>query len=130
MSEGERAPLLSRQPADRVLAVAVAVVAFALSWYRHVTFRSTIFDLAVFDQAVWKLANGRAPEVTVTGWNTFGDHFSPVLLAFVPLYRLRPTPAWLFGAQALAAGVGMLALRPLLDAVRLPRVRQWALVAA
>ena len=95
------------------VAAALAAALFAASWYRHATFRSDAFDLGVFQQAVWKLSRFDAPEVTLIGWNAFADHISPVLLLFVPLYWLRATPVWFFLAQAVAFGLGYLAVGPL-----------------
>jgi hypothetical protein len=108
----------------------VGVVAFAAQWYRHWSFRSTTYDLAVFEQAVWKLSRLRSPEVTLVGWNAFADHFSPVLLAFAPLYRLAATPLWFFAAQAAAAAASVLLLRPILTQVGLRASRQWPIVLA
>jgi len=110
---------------DRALVVAAAVLAalvFAVSWYRHATFRSTTYDLGVFEQALWKMAHGHAPFVTPIGWNIFADHGSPVLLFFVPLYRIAATPLWLFAAQGIAVALGLLALPPLLDACHVTNV--------
>lgn len=94
---------------------------FAASWFRHATFRSTTYDLAVFEQVLWRMAHGRGATSTLTAWNTFADHLSPVLLVFVPLYRVAPSPLWLFAAQALALGLGALCIRPLAVAVGLDR---------
>lgn len=121
-AERARAPFLDRGRRALAGAAALALLAFVASWLRHATFRSGIFDLAVFDQALWKMANGMAPEVSTVGWNVFADHLSPVLLVFVPLYDLVATPLWLLGAQALAFGLGFLALGPALDALG---VRRW-----
>jgi len=102
----------------RLLAVggSLALLAFALEWYRFTSYRSLTMDLAVFDQALWKLAHGHAPQVTVIGWNVFADHLSPVLLLLAPLYRVAATPAWLFLVQSLAFGAGFLAVPALLRA--------------
>src|SRR5713101_3594458 len=96
-------------------AVALGAVVFAVSWYRHATYRSTTYDLGVFEQALWKLSHAHSPIATMIGWNIFADHLSPVLALFAPLFRLAYTPAWLFGAQGVAAGLGLLTLAPLLD---------------
>ena len=112
------------------MAVGLATLVFALSWYRHATFRSTTLDLAVFEQAIWKLAHFNAPEITTIGWNAFADHLSPVLLLFVPLYWIAATPLWLFAGQALAVGIGYLALWPALEAAGTPdRLRRPLLMA-
>src|SRR5205085_12307454 len=105
-----RPALVRLDRATVVLAAALALAVFALSWYRHATFRSGTLDLAVFDQAIWKLAHFHSPYVTTIGWNAFADHVSPVLLLFVPFYWVAATPLWLFAAQALAVGAAFLAL--------------------
>lgn len=110
---------LSRHPFDVTLAIIVAVTAFALQCVRFATFRSAVYDMAVYDQVLWKMANGRGATSSLTAWNTFGDHFSPILLVFVPLYRLAATPLWLFAAQALAFALAVLCARALANAVGL-----------
>jgi uncharacterized membrane protein len=107
----------------RLLAVSgsLGLLALALEWYRFASYRSLTMDLAVFDQAIWKLAHGHGPEVTVIGWNVFADHLSPVLFLFVPLYRVAPTPVWLFLAQAIAFAAGFLAVPALLRAAEVDR---------
>ena len=113
-----------------VVALGLTTLVFALSWYRHATFRSSTLDLAVFEQAVWKLAHFNAPEITTIGWNAFADHLSPVLFLFVPLYWIAATPLWLFAGQALAIGVGYLAFWPALEAAGTPdRLRRPLLIA-
>ncbi len=101
-------------------AVAVGIVAFAASWFRHATFRSSSFDLGVYEQVVWKMAHGHGATSTLVGWNTFADHLSPILLAFVPLYRIVATPLWFFAAQAAAFAVGLMLLPAMLTAAGLP----------
>ncbi len=115
---GRRA-YLSRCTTDRAVAVALGLLVFAASWYRHASFRSSTYDLAVFEQVVWKMAHGHGATSSLTSWNAFADHLSPVLLAFVPLYRLAATPLWFFAAQAVAVGLGALCVRPLAAAVGL-----------
>ena len=80
------AKYFSRHRLDRWLAAAVVAGMFALQLYRYVTFRFTTYDLAVFDQVVWKMAHGHGATSTLTAWNTFADHLSPILVVFVPLY--------------------------------------------
>jgi uncharacterized membrane protein len=127
---GSRPTYLSRDRWSLVAAAGFALVLFAASWYRHATFRSDTYDMAVFDQGLWLLAHGKAPYVTVIGRNIFLDHFSPVLLLFVPLYFIAATPLWLLAAQSIALGVGLLALGPLLDELGLNRAWRTAFTVA
>src|SRR5438552_18607113 len=83
---GRRRPVLRVDRVGLAVAAGLAVLVFALSWYRHATFRSGTLDLAGFDQAIWKMAHFHSPQVTTIGWNAFADHLSPVLMLFVPLY--------------------------------------------
>ena len=129
-SSARLGPYLDLRPLMLAAATGLAALSLALQWYRFASFRSLTMDLAVFDQALWKLAHGQAPEVTVIGWNVFADHLSPVLLLFVPLYRLAATPLWLFLAQAIAFGVGLLSVPALLRVTNVdPRLRPGFLVA-
>jgi uncharacterized membrane protein len=120
-----RQGFLSLGRRDLIVAVLIVLAMFAASWYRHATYRSKTFDLAVFDQAIWLMAHGKAPISTLVGRNIFTDHFSPALLAFVPLYWIAATPLWLLAAQSIAIGIGFLALQPLLDVVGVDR--RWRL---
>jgi uncharacterized membrane protein len=103
-----------------LVAAGLALAVFLLSWYRHASFHSSTLDLGVYDQAVWKLAHFKAPDLSTIGWNAFADHLSLCLFLFVPLYWVAASPLWLLAAQAVALGLGFLALGPALDAVGLP----------
>jgi uncharacterized membrane protein len=106
---------LSREPWLITLAILLGLAILAFGWFRHATYRSRGFDMAYFDQAIWLMAHGHTPFVTVIGRNIFLDHFSPVLVVFVPFYVIHATPIWLVAAQAVALAFGLLALGPLLD---------------
>lgn len=109
---------------------ALAVLLAALSWLRHQSFWSGAFDLGIFDQAVWQLAHGR-DAISLVDRRVFADHFSPVLLLFVPLYRIAATPAWLLAGQALALGATVLPLRALArDLAAPPAAATWLTAAS
>ncbi len=116
-----RPAYLSRHRIDLAAAGLLTLALFAASWYRHATYRSYAYDLGVYQQVLWKMAHGHGATSTLTGWNTFGDHFSPILLAFVPLYWIASTPVWLFAAQSIALGAGALCVRPLAVAAGLDK---------
>lgn len=94
------------------LGLLYAVVVFVPGWLRYANHWAVV-DLALFDQGAWLMSRGRAPELTVLDENLFGDHLSPVLVLFAPLYRLVASPLWLLAAQALALGLAVPALRAL-----------------
>ncbi len=81
-----------------------------VSLRRFNLFGAQAFDLGIFQQGVWLLANGYTPFVTVRGWHLFADHFSPILFAFVPFYRIWAHPFWLFFGQTLALALGVIPL--------------------
>jgi uncharacterized membrane protein len=97
------------------LAVAVATVFGALyatlsvARYDRLDVRS--WDLAIFAQAARSYAERGYPVVDIKGpgFNLLGDHFSPVVALFGPLWALAPSPVTLLVAQAvlLAVSVGV-----------------------
>jgi uncharacterized membrane protein len=82
------------------------VVFLAIGLSRHWGFLSSINDLGVFDQVVWNTLQGNFFQSTINPFsqpiNWLGFHFHPVLLLFVPLYAISPSPEWFVIAQAAA----------------------------
>jgi uncharacterized membrane protein len=93
-----------------VASVVIAAAYLLVGWVRHRNQHSGAFDLGIFDQAAWQLSHGRW-HVSLVERHILADHFSPVMLAFAPLYRIVATPLWLLGAQALAIGATVLPMR-------------------
>jgi uncharacterized membrane protein len=90
----------------------VTILFGGLALLRHWTFHSTASDLAVFDQVLWNTVHGRFMESTLSlarcePHSFFGDHFSPALLALLPLYVVFPTPETLIVVQTLALAIGV-----------------------
>ena len=88
-----------------------ALVFGALSLIRHWSFHSTGLDLGVFDQVVWNTSQGRFMESTLSldrcaPHSFLGDHFSPILIALVPLYWIAPHPETLLVVQTAALALG------------------------
>ncbi|MEP0751555.1 DUF2079 domain-containing protein [Trichocoleus sp. Lan] len=104
---------LHKQPALRmVMGAAIAFFLFALFFtlHRHFTFYSS-YDQGIFNQVFWNgihgrffqsslssqlstnvVHNGEVPEVF---YHRLGQHFTPALLLWLPLYALFPSPATL-----------------------------------
>src|SRR5438874_979843 len=59
-------------------------------------------DLAIYDQIVWNTSRGRIFVSTLIqhATNMLGDHFSPVVAAFVPIYWVWPDPRVLLVGQS------------------------------
>lgn len=78
----------------------------ALSYWRYRCGRAS-YDLAIFYQGLSSLAEGGPGTVPIKGEHAvlFGDHFHPVVLAWVPLLWLWDSPAALLLGQAAAIAV-------------------------
>lgn len=101
---------LGTRSANRILAVLVSIFGLnfaALALVRYLTFHtgylgvSTSWDLAQYDQIIWNSLHGRMFENTfILDARTFlGKSFTPILLAFVPLYAVWATPMVLLIVQ-------------------------------
>jgi uncharacterized membrane protein len=91
----------------------VSVSAFVLyaveSILRQQQFKTSV-DITIFQQAIANYASGDAPNVLVKSqepFNILGDHFSPVLIALAPFYRIWPSVLTLLIAQALLLAIGV-----------------------
>lgn len=102
-------------PPARALALVLAIPTLLLALTASIRFLNGFagVDLPHFDQGLWLASRGRNPASTVFGEGLLEDHFSPLLLAFTPLYRLLASPIWLIVAQVAAASatVGQIAHR-------------------
>jgi uncharacterized membrane protein len=93
-------------------AMGAAILFGALALIRHWSFHSTASDLAVFDQVLWNTIHGRFMESTLSlarcdPHSFFGDHFSPALLAILPVYVVFPRPETLIVVQTVALAIGV-----------------------
>lgn len=95
--------------------VAYSIVMSLVSLWRHLAFETYAFDLAIFDQAIWSTLRGKFLFSSLKGnICLLGDHMSPILLLFVPLYALWADARVLLIAQAIVTAlcffpVGLLA---------------------
>jgi uncharacterized membrane protein len=80
-------------------------------------------DLAIYDQIVWNTAHGHpfASTLIQHANNMLGDHFSPIVAIFTPIYWVWPDARVLLIGQSLALGLVavplFLAARPTLGGV-------------
>lgn len=93
-----------------LIAGAASLTMLALATLRYATLHSNAFDLAYFDQVVWNASRGHGFTSSFNPYPFFGQHFSPALALFVPLYALHATPLWLLAAQSAALGLAVLPL--------------------
>jgi uncharacterized membrane protein len=81
--------------------VAVATLAKVVQFY---DFRISDWDTGIYSNVVWNLVSGDGFYSDINTANQLGEHFSPIVLAFVPLFLIAPSPLWLLAAQGLAVG--------------------------
>ena len=98
--------------ADRAMVLLFAgyVCVFgALSILRHLSFNTAGFDVGVFDQSIWNSLHGRILELSLVYdvRTLLEQRFSPILLAFVPLYAIWDDPIVLLVVQSLALAVAV-----------------------
>ena len=84
---------------------------------RHHALRTHALDLGQYAQTIWSIAYGYGatftviPEyVTTVRMNAWGDHFSPILYALVPVVRLVPSVSLVLLIQTVALALGALAV--------------------
>ncbi len=106
---GAAARLLRRLDARALALFALGFTALvgAAAARRYDAFQARAYDLAIFDQAIWATTHGRFLFSSLKGdIALLGDHFSPALALFAPLYWVAPDPRALVAAQAAALALG------------------------
>lgn len=85
------------------LTVAAFLVFFALSFSKFRAF-STLQDLAYYSHAMWHTVHGKILYTTLSnqGYNTLGNHMTPILVLLAPFFYVFPSPGTLLFLQSLA----------------------------
>lgn len=101
--------------ADRIvfiLAISHVFVFGALTLLLHFTLNGADDDVGLFHQVVWNSLRGRLLETSLLPDVTLliGQRFSPILLAFVPLYAVWSSPAVLLLVQTLGIAASVFPL--------------------
>ncbi|MGB3770702.1 MAG: DUF2079 domain-containing protein [Rhodococcus sp. (in: high G+C Gram-positive bacteria)] len=114
---GRSRRLLSRITRSDVVIPGIAFLILAplystLSVLGQYQLRTSGFDLGIFVQQIASYSQLRAPtsDLLGTGYNTLGDHFSPITALLAPVYRLFPAPETLLIAQGVLFAVGVVPL--------------------
>ncbi|MDQ3928524.1 MAG: DUF2079 domain-containing protein, partial [Chloroflexota bacterium] len=100
--------------APRLLALIVLLwiaVMFVASYYKYETFGQG-YDQVDYEQGIWNTLQGRVMEdsrFNFTG-SVFGMDWMPMLLFFVPVYALVPSPHVLFLLQIIGSALGAVPL--------------------
>jgi uncharacterized membrane protein len=79
-----------------------AVILFACSSLRHLLFQSGILDLGIYDQVAYLLSQGQPPIPSTLGFHHLGNHAAWAVYPLGLLYKIYPSPYWLFAVQAIA----------------------------
>lgn len=86
------------------------------------------FDLGIYHNLVWNIAEGRGFWSDVLARNHLGEHASPLVALFAPLYLIAPSAAWLVAAQGVAVAVIAAAALWFAEAKGLVGWRWWAML--
>ncbi|VEP17617.1 putative membrane protein [Hyella patelloides LEGE 07179] len=111
-----------------ISAIAFLAITLGLTLHRHFTFYSS-YDQGIFNQVFWNGTQGNffqstlssqlstnvvhSGEVPKVNYHRLGQHFTPALLLWLPIYYIFPYPATLTVLQAIfitAAGLVLYAL--------------------
>lgn len=90
---------------------AIFIIFTALCIARHLSLSSGTWDLGLFDQAIWNTVQGDILFSSIkNNINLLGDHFEPILLFIVPLYKLWPSAYVLLILQSLLLALALIPL--------------------
>lgn len=119
--EARRGPAARRMPgiAWAVLLVLLCINAKLVQFY---AFELNSFDTTIYTNLVWNSTFGEFYRSSILHNHHLGEHFSPIVLVFVPLYLIADSPLWMLGAQGLAVGTFYLLLIPLARRILAPEV--------
>lgn len=99
------------RPEGAIIDVAVFVTllglvsaAMAIKLVQFYGFHIHDWDTGIYTNMVWNLFSGDGFYSDQHQRNQLGEHFSPIMVVFVPLFHIAVSPAWLLVAQGLAVG--------------------------
>ena len=98
----------ARHPLVIPLAVGYAAVLFAWCALRHEHFGSSAFELGAYHSMLWNVAYRGTPWNSLERAHQWKVHLELGLLPLVPLYRIAPSPAWLWLTEGVACGAAAL----------------------
>jgi uncharacterized membrane protein len=81
----------------------ISLVFWLINGYLNVLdLRFSWFDIGIYASVVNSVAKQGTFYNSLMGMNEFGDHFSPILMLFAPLFKLTPSVLWLYWAKIAA----------------------------
>ncbi len=85
-----------------VLSLFSGVIWTTILFEKQHAFRYRTFDAGIYSDIVNNSSQGKLLYSSVHKINSLGEHFSPIVLFFVPFYWLKPSVLWLVAAMALS----------------------------
>src|SRR5262245_38369265 len=85
-----------------LLIVSTATLTKIVQYYG---FAANDWDTGIYANVVWNTLNGSWFYSAHHMRNQLGEHFSPLVLFFVPFFVIRPSSLWLLAFQGLAVGM-------------------------
>jgi uncharacterized membrane protein len=101
------------RPVEVAAFAVLAALFVSLKVVEHVGFETTDFDTGIYSNVAWNISHGRGYYSSVLERNHLGEHFSPIVAIFAPLYRIHATALTLLVSQALAVALTFVVLRKL-----------------
>ena len=102
---------LNPKKIDKILVLSIIIfsILFSLiSIVRHNQYLSHAYDLGLFSQVIWNYSRYGIGDSAIRGFtNIFGDHLSPILVLFAPLYRIWSDPRLLLICQAIIVSLAV-----------------------
>lgn len=110
--------MLSRKYTKFIALFSFGLFIFVYKCFQHANFGTGAYDLALYDSAIINTLKGQFLYSSQIERNFLGEHFSPILLLFVPLYFLYSSVGWLFLSQAAAVSIYMFLLTKVYKSIK------------
>jgi uncharacterized membrane protein len=91
-----------------ILSGVFAVTLIICSICKYYSFNAYMWDLGFFDNLLWNTSIGnfyRVAAVFKPYQNVLGDHIHPIILVFLPFYKIYPTPVWFLLFQPIIVAI-------------------------
>ncbi len=115
---------------SKALWIAIGTYTFlftALSFWKYAILGYTAWDLGIYHNVLYNTINGNFLYSSIQSSHYFGDHFEPLLLFFIPFFKLFPSPLLLLFFQSAILG---LTAWPIFKLAKIHLRESWGFVAA
>jgi len=103
-----------------ILSSVFAITFIICSIFKYYSFNAYMWDLGLFDNLLWNTSIGNFYKVSTVFkpyQNVLGDHIHPIILLFLPFYKIYPSPVWFLFFQPIIVAIGALGVFRLANAV-------------